>query len=117
RTAPAALPPAEIAEDRPEEIREVAGLAEMCRVRGAAARARARRTARVALPVASQRVVPLSLLGIGKDLVGLVDLLEAVARVLALGNVGVVLPRELAIRGLDGLVVRATLDAENLVVI
>ena len=72
----------------------------------------------VARPVRPERVVPLPLLRVGEDLVGLVDLLEAlggglVTRVL----VGVVLPGELPVRLLDGLGVGGLRDAEGLVVV
>src|SRR5262249_34539634 len=50
-----------------------------------------RRLLGVALPVGAERVVAAALLRIGEHLVRLVDLLEAVGRVLALGDVGMVL--------------------------
>src|SRR5256885_1855083 len=69
----------------------------------------------VPLPVGTERVVAPALLGIGEDLVGFVDLLET--GVLPLVDVGVVLARELPVRGLDGLLVRAPVDAQNSIVV
>src|SRR3972149_724781 len=54
-----------------------------------------------ALPVGAETVVALSLVGVGEDLVGLVDLLEAVGRPLGLGNVWVMLPGQPPIGLLD----------------
>ena len=65
----------------------------------------------VTLPVRSERVVTAPLLGIGQDLVGLVDLLEAVGGVFALRDVGVVLPREPSIGRLDRFVVGLSVDS------
>src|SRR5262249_30642972 len=67
------------------------------------------------LPVGTERVVPTAFLGIGEDFVRLVDLLEA--SVLALVDVRMVLAGELAVRRLDSLVVRASLDAQDPVIV
>src|SRR5436309_559935 len=71
----------------------------------------------VALPVGAERVVAAALLRIGEHLVCFVDLLEAVGRVLALGDVGMVLAGQPAEGGLDRLVVGLPIDAEDLVVV
>src|SRR6185295_8788020 len=72
---------------------------------------------RVPLPVRAEGVVSPPLLGVGEDLVGFGDLAEALAVVLALGNIRVVLARQLPVRGLDGLLVRRPFDAQNSVVV
>src|SRR5882762_2488769 len=109
--APGAAP-AQIAEDRPEELREVAALA-VFDLKSTGARGRALLS--VALPVGTERVVASAFLGIGQDFVRLGDLLEA--SVLAFVDVGMVLAGELAVRGLDGLVVRTPVDAQNPIVV
>src|SRR5262249_24382835 len=81
-----------------------------------AARSPGRRL-RIALPGRSERVVALPLLRVGEHLVGFVDLLEAFGGVLALRDVRMVLPSEAPISGLNGLVVRLSVDAENPVVV
>jgi hypothetical protein len=70
-----------------------------------------------ALPLRTDGVVALALLGIGEDLVGLVDLLEALLRLRFLVDVRVVLARELAVGLLDLLGARILRDAECLVVV
>src|SRR5262245_47579247 len=115
--ATAAHAGAQIPEDRAEEVREVFGVAAAVLDTEAASRRTARRRLREALPVGTERVVSPPLLGVGEDLVGLVDLLEAVRRVLALGDVRMVLARELAVGGLQRLVVGLPVDAEDLVVV
>src|SRR5215468_5761891 len=114
--------PAQISEDRAEEIREA--LAALLETHLAAPIGRAVEgpaTAcsglRIALPVGSQRVVALPLLRVAQDLVGLGHLLEPGRRLLALGNVGVVLAGEPSVGGLDRLVVGVLGHAENLVVV
>ena len=116
---------AEIAEEHSEELREVAEIAVAADVHPVAAalrttpwRARSWETVRVAGPVRPQLVVAPPLLGIREDLVGLVDLLEAlggrsVSRVL----VGVVLAGQAPVRLLDRLRVGGLLDAQDLVVV
>src|SRR4030095_12954453 len=106
-------------EDRAEELGEVAEVARVSAVlHSEAASGRACRWGLgVSLPVRSERIVAAALLGVGKNLVGLADLLEAVGRVLGLRDVRVILPREPAIGGLDRLVVRFPVDPENLVVV
>src|SRR3990170_9167222 len=71
----------------------------------------------VALPVGAETVVALALLGVGEDLVGLVDLLEAVGRPLGPGNVGVMLPGQPPIGLLDRPVVGVPGYSEDLVVV
>src|SRR2546422_3173427 len=115
---PVAHPDTEIPENRPEEVGEVAEGAPVTAVlHTEAAGAGTGRALGVAVPVGSQAVVPPALLGVGENLVRLVDLLEALAAVLALGHVGVVFPGESPVGGLDRLVVRVPVDAENLVVV
>src|SRR5207237_10058194 len=109
--APGAAP-AEIAEDRPEELGEVAALA-VFDLKSAGACGRALLS--VALPVGTERVVASALVGIGQDFVRLGDLLEA--SVLAFVDVGMVLAGELPIRGLDGLVVRAPVDTQDPIIV
>jgi hypothetical protein len=69
----------------------------------------------MSLPVRPQRVVALALLRVREDLVRLRDLLELLRR--PLGHVRVVLAREPAVGGLDGLLVGRAVDPENLVVV
>src|SRR5205814_4083551 len=99
-----------VPKERAEEIGEVArGLAE-----GIAAGARrpvvdpmevatglAAHTLGVPLPIGPDRVVPLALLGIAEDLVGLIDLLEALLGLRLLVDVRVVLARQLPVGLLD----------------
>src|SRR2546426_547636 len=90
---PVAHPDTEIPENRPEEVGEVAEVARVTAVlHTEAAGAGTGRALGVAVPVGSQAVVPPALLVVGENLVRLVDLLEALAAVLALGHVGVVFP-------------------------
>src|SRR4030095_2972980 len=70
---------------------------------------------RVSLPVRPEGVVALALLGVGKNGVGLADLLEALG--VALVHVGMVLAGQPAIGRLDGLVVGRPVDPERLVVV
>jgi hypothetical protein len=94
---------AQVAEDRPEELGEVAGVGVL---HPDAAGLTGRSGLRGALPVGTERVVTAALLGVGEDLVGLGDLLEAFAAgVFALRDVRVVLPGQPAVRRLDRLVV------------
>ena len=69
------------------------------------------------MPVRSERVVAAALFWVGEHFVRFVDFLEAVGGVLALGDVGMVFPREAPVGGLDRLVVRLPVDAENPVVV
>src|SRR6266446_1149759 len=69
----------------------------------------------IALPVGAEGVVALALLRIGKDRVSLADLLEALR--VPLVDIRVVLAGELAVGGLDRLVVGPALDPEGLVVV
>ena len=79
-------------EEAAEEIAEIAQVEVLeLRPAGAAHRAAAVRRA--------ERVVGLALLGVGEDVVGALDLLEA--RLVAATRVRVMLPRELAVRLLD----------------
>src|SRR5262245_34309119 len=65
---------------------------------------------------AAERVVLLPLLRVGEQVVGLLHLLEALLGLrVAVVRVGMVLPRELAIRLLDLVCGGAPLDAEHLV--
>src|SRR2546422_30918 len=102
----------EVAEDRAEEVGEVSGVPVLDRE---TARLLTRGLLRIALPVGTEGVVATALLGVGQDLVRLVDLLEAC--VLTFVDVGMVLTGELPVRGLDGLVVRLSVDAQDLIVI
>src|SRR5262245_23529900 len=118
-TSPA-RPGTEIAEDRAEEVGEVAAVAALILNAEASARltgALPGGLLGVALPVGAERVVATALLRIGEHLVRLVDLLEAVGRVLRLGDVGMVLSGQPAEGGLDRLVVGLPIDAEDLVVV
>jgi hypothetical protein len=63
-------------------------------------------------------VVELALLSVGENVVGFLQLLEALFRRLVAGvEVGVMLARELAIRRLDVAIARAAPDAQHLVVV
>ena len=107
-----AAPACRVAEDGAEELREIPGVAEVAPVLDSEPSAGGPgRSLGVALPVRSKRVVAVALLGIGEDLVGFADLLEAFGRVLALGDVGMVFPREPSIGGLDRLVVGLPIDS------
>ena len=67
---------------------------------------------------APEAVVLATLLRIGEDLVGLVDLLEVrLGRRLVFGDVGMVFPREPTIGTLDVSLARSAFDAEQRVVI
>src|SRR5438552_2575125 len=99
-----------VPKERAEEIREVArGLAE--RIAAGARRpvvdpmevatGLAAHTLGVPLPIGPDRVVPLALLGIAEDLVGLIDLLEALLGLRLLVDVRVVLARQLPVGLLD----------------
>src|SRR5213594_3380590 len=107
---------AKIPEDRAEEVGEVAPIAALVLDAEPTARLTGSLLG-VALPVGAERVVAAALLRIGEHLVRLVDLLEAIGRVLALGDVGMVLAGQLAEGGLDRLVVGLPIDAEDLVVV
>src|SRR5438552_8969697 len=107
---------AHVTEDGPEEVREV-GATGLTAIVDSKATARAPGRRGVALPVWSERVVTLSLLRVRENLVRLADFLEALARVLALRDVRVVLPRQPSVGGLDCLVVRLSVDAQNSVVV
>jgi hypothetical protein len=69
------------------------------------------------VPVGAERVVALALFGVAQDLVGFGDLLEAGGRVLALGDVRVVLARKTAVGGLDRLVRGVLGHTEDLVIV
>src|SRR5438034_912099 len=116
--SPSPLPAAaaKIPEDRAEEVGEIAAIAALVLDAEPAARLTGSLLG-VALPVGAERVVAAALLRIGEHLVRLVDLLEAVGRVLALGDVGMVLAGQPAEGGLDRLVVGLPIDAEDLVVV
>src|SRR5438552_5519 len=107
---------AKIPEDRAEEVGEIAAIAALVLDAEPAAWLTGSLLG-VALPVGAERVVAAALLRIGEHLVRLVDLLEAVGRVLALGDVGMVLAGQPAEGGLDRLVVGLPIDAEDLVVV
>src|SRR6266540_7048012 len=111
---------ARIAEDCAEEVREGAGVAEsgarLARVHPLEP-TRALPAVLETRPLRTDRVVALALLGIGEDLVGLVDLLEALLSFGTLVDVRVMLPREAAVCLLDLLGARVLRDAEGLVVV
>jgi len=69
------------------------------------------------LAVFAQFVVFGALVGIAQRFVGLAGFLELVLGVLFLADVGVIFTRKLAVGGLDRLLVRRRLDAQNLVVV
>src|SRR5581483_11979027 len=115
------------AEERLEEIGEVpetfsveraagTGLAPVDPVESTAVPGAAR-SVLIAGPVRADLVVPAALLGIGEDLVGLVDLLEAPLGLRSSVDVRVVLPGQLPVRPLDLLGRRVLRDAEDLVVV
>src|SRR6185369_7371619 len=118
RPTRAAAGAAHVTEDRAKEIREVATLRAVFDAESAATGTGAGALSGlcVSLPVRAKSVVALALLGIRQDLVCFGDFLETLA-VLALGDVGVMLARQLAVGGLDGLGVGLPVDAENLVVV
>src|SRR2546430_993881 len=114
-----------LTEEGPEEVRETARviaertLARLPRVHilEAAGPGGTSAPSRELLPIGSDRVVPLALLGIAEDLVGLIDLLELLFRVRFLVHVRVVLARELSV-GLLDVVGRGVLrNAQRLVVV
>src|SRR5205085_11709550 len=115
--ARALLSASSVSEDRPEEVREVAAVAEMLDAESPGPWTAGRRALGVPLPVGTERVVAPALLGIREHVVRFGDLPELVAVVLALGDVRMVLAREPPIGGLDGLVVGLPIDAENLVIV
>src|SRR5579871_2968179 len=83
---------------------EVAGIAVLhARTAGKSAfRARRRRKIGAALPVLAELVVTAAFLRVGEDLVGFVNLLEFFFRGFVSGiDVGMMLPRELAVRVAD----------------
>src|SRR5262249_40392259 len=106
----------QVPEDRAEEVREVARVTALVLHAEPSARLTGGLLG-VALPVGAERVVAAAFLRVGEHLVRLVDLLEAVGRVLGLGDVGVVLAGQPAEGGLDGLVVGLPVDAENPIVV
>ena len=112
---------AQIAEDRPEEVREAAEVLGVAVLDAKAARKPRTGLTRpllgVALPVGSEAVVAATLLRVGQDLVGLVDFLELVRRPGALGDVGVVLAGELPVGRLDRLLVGVPIDAQDAVIV
>src|SRR5262245_43868961 len=115
RSAAGAAARAHVAEDRPEEVGKVAGVAIF---HPHAAGLTGGSGLRVTLPVGTQSVVAAALLGIGEDLVGLRDLFELLAAgVLTLGHIRVILPGQPTVRGLDRLVVGRPIDPENRVVV
>ncbi|MCY1247425.1 hypothetical protein D9M72_607540 [compost metagenome] len=69
------------------------------------------------LAVLAQLVVFGALFRVAQCFVGLVGLFELVFRVLFFTDVGVILAGELAVGGLDRLVIRRGLDAKYLVVV
>src|SRR2546422_772750 len=93
-----------VAEDGAEEVREVAAarLPAVLSPKPAARAARSRPLG-VVLPVRSEGVVSLALLGIGEHFVGFGDFLEAFRGVLTFGDVRMVLPCEPPVGGLDRL--------------
>src|SRR5262249_19326973 len=105
RAAPRARSEQVVAEERAEEIADVAEVEV------------ARREAARAQPRVAVAVVELTRLGVRQYLVSLCDLAEAHLRVGLLGDVGMKLPRELAEGALDLLLVRFARDAEQLVVV
>src|SRR4029078_9758334 len=84
----AAARDAGVTEDGAEELGEIP---EVTVLDVAAARTRTGARPRGALPVRSEGVVPPALFGVGEHLVGLGDLAEALAFVLALRDIRVVL--------------------------
>src|SRR5262249_19033643 len=113
--APAHAAP-EITEDGAEEIREVRLRTGLYPEAAALLPTRLGVCLSVALPVGTKAVVAASFLGIGQDLVGLGDFLEAIG-ILAFCDVGVMLPGQPPVRGLDGLRVGLPVDAEDRVVV
>src|SRR5207247_387830 len=117
-SAGASRPP----EERPEEIREPASatpkVAEVDpHLPAPGPRAGARRVPE-RVPIGPELVVPLAFLGIGQHLVGFPDLLEpGLGLGVALVHVGMVLPRELAIGGLDLFLGGTLRHSEDLVVV
>src|SRR5882724_12003591 len=70
------------------------------------------------LPIRAQRVVLLAFLGIAQDFVGFVEFLEALLRVgLVLGDVGMVLQRQLAESAANLLRGRRARHTQNLIVV
>src|SRR5712692_1263829 len=111
-------PAAEVAEHGAEELREVSQVAGIALVLDPEPAAISCRTLLdVALPVGAERVVAAALLAIRENLVGLADLLEPLAGVLGLGDIRVVLARQLPVGGLDRLVVRVPVDTQNPVIV
>jgi len=69
------------------------------------------------LPVGAQAVVALAFLRVREDLVGLVDLLEALGRLLRLIHIRMMLSRQSPVGLLDGLSIGGAVDPEDLVVV
>src|SRR5262245_304850 len=121
RSAPAVRGPAE---DRGEEVAEVAAVTDVVPVTGrhrwAAASARWRREIHAALVVAAERVVFGALVRVAEHLVGLVDLLEPFSGLRALRRglqIRMVLARELPVGSLDVVCACRAGRAEDLVVV
>ena len=110
------------AENRLEEIAELPCVvaAEAALVKPAC-RLPARRGAKAAVGLLrtqpAQLVVPGALFRVLEDLVGLAELLEAVLGIALLADVGMVFPRQLAVTGLDLLLVGRVGHAEDPVVV
>src|ERR1017187_6118699 len=70
------------------------------------------------LPIRAQRVVLLAVLGVAQHLIGFVDLLEPFLRILlVLGDIGMVLQRQLAEGAVNILLARRPRHTQNLVVV
>src|SRR5262245_59592743 len=100
-----------------EELREIDEVVEVPFLEPELALPPRGRAELLARPVTTELVVRCPLLEVGERLVGLVDLLESLLGVLLLGDVRVVLARELPVRLLDVVLGGVAGEAENLVVI
>src|SRR5262245_9252007 len=107
----------QVPEDGAEEVREVTGIPALVLNAEPSARLLTGSLLGVSLPVGTERVVAPAFLRVGEHLVRLVDLLEALGRVLGLGDVGVVLAGQPAEGGLDGLVVGLPVDPKDPIVV
>src|SRR5208283_4163712 len=73
---------------------------------------------RPALPIGAEFVILLALIGVAENLVGLIDLLEALLAVLVVGiDVGMVFAGELAVRAFDFGRRRAALDTQDFIIV
>src|SRR5581483_9119495 len=101
-----------------EEIREV-DVAQVLLPAGAEAIEPVRRRAEIlaGAKARAERVVGRALFLVAQRLVGFRDVLELLLGIRLLGDVRVILARELAVRLLDLVLTRAALDAEDFVII